>query len=219
MTALLLFLTALLIALNAFFVMGEYALVRSRRARLEALKDEGARGAELALQQVDEIGDYISAVQVGITMTSIGIGALGEPVLAGLLEPLFGGPLSHGIAVVISVTVAYLLITSAHIVAGELVPKLYVIDKAEGVARRLARPMRFFRRLFTPFIVVLTGDQRPDPARARRRPRRDRRRRAGRPRSSRRSSPSPTPAASSTRARPGCSPASSTCTSRRRARS
>src|SRR6478736_3583712 len=157
MTALLLFLTALLIALNAFFVAGEYALVRSRRSRLEALKDEGARGAGLALEQVDEIGDYISAVQVGITMTSIGIGALGEPVLANLLEPLFGGPLSHGVSVAISVIVAYLLITSAHIVAGELVPKLYVIDKAEGVARRLARPMLFFRRLFTPFIVVLTG--------------------------------------------------------------
>jgi magnesium and cobalt exporter, CNNM family len=157
MTALLLFATALLIALNAFFVMGEYALVRSRRSRLEALKDEGARGAALALEEIDDIGDYISAVQVGITMTSIGIGALGEPVLADLLEPLFGGPLSHGVSVAISVTVAYLLITSAHIVAGELVPKLYVIDKAEGVARRLARPLRFFRRLFHPFIVVLTA--------------------------------------------------------------
>src|SRR3954468_1074212 len=157
MTALLLFLTALLIALNGFFVAGEYALVRSRRARLEAMKDEGARGAELALTEIDEIGDYISAVQVGITMTSIGIGALGEPVLADLLEPVCGGPLSHGVSVAIAVTVAYLLITSAHIVAGELVPKLYVIDKAEGVARRLARPLRFFRRLFNPFIVVLTA--------------------------------------------------------------
>jgi magnesium and cobalt exporter, CNNM family len=157
MTALLLFATAVLIALNAFFVMGEYALVRSRRGRLEAMKDEGLRGAQLALDEIDDIGDYISAVQVGITMTSIGIGALGEPVLADLLEPLFGGPLSHGVSVAISVIVAYLLITSAHIVAGELVPKLYVIDKAEGVARRLARPLRFFRRLFHPFIVVLTA--------------------------------------------------------------
>jgi CBS domain containing-hemolysin-like protein len=157
MTALLLVATALLIALNAFFVMAEYALVRSRRTRLEALKDDGARGAELALRQVDEIGDYISTVQVGITMASIGIGALGEPVLADLLEPAFGGPLSHGLATAIAVTVAYLLITSAHIVAGELVPKLYVIDKAEGVARRLARPLYFFRRLFSPFIVVLTA--------------------------------------------------------------
>src|ERR671930_2384944 len=118
MTALALVLTALLIALNAFFVMGEYALVRSRRARLEALKEEGARGAQLALDEIDDIGDYISAVQVGITMTSIGIGALGEPALAHLLEPVFGGPLSHGVSVVIAVTVAYLLITSAHIVAG-----------------------------------------------------------------------------------------------------
>jgi CBS domain containing-hemolysin-like protein len=157
MTALLLVATALLIALNAFFVMAEYALVRSRRTRLETLKDDGARGADLALRQVDEIGDYISTVQVGITMASIGIGALGEPVLADLLEPAFGGPLSHGLATAIAVTVAYLLITSAHIVAGELVPKLYVIDKAEGVARRLARPLYFFRRLFSPFIVVLTA--------------------------------------------------------------
>jgi magnesium and cobalt exporter, CNNM family len=157
MTALALVITGLLIGLNAFFVMAEYALVRSRRSRLEALKEEGARGAALALTQIDHIGDYISAVQVGITMTSIGIGALGEPVLADLLEPVFGGPLSHGVSVAISVTVAYLLITSAHIVAGELVPKLYVIDKAEGVARRLARPLRFFRRLFHPFIVVLTA--------------------------------------------------------------
>src|SRR5919205_3767009 len=157
MTALLLVLTALLIALNAFFVMGEYALVRSRRARLETLREEGARGAGLALAQIDDIGDYISTVQVGITATSIGIGALGEPVLAKALEPVFGGPLSHGVAVALAVIIAYLIITSAHIVAGELVPKLYAIDRAEGVARRLAAPLRFFRRLFAPFIVVLTG--------------------------------------------------------------
>jgi CBS domain containing-hemolysin-like protein len=157
LTALLLIATALLVGLNAFFVMGEYALVRSRRSRLEAMREEGAKGATLALEQVDEISDYISSAQVGITMTSIGIGALGEPTIAHELEPLLGGPLSHGIAVAASVVIAYLIITSAHIVAGEIVPKLYVIDKAEGVARRLARPLRWFRRLFHPFIVVLTG--------------------------------------------------------------
>ncbi len=69
MTALLHVLTALLIALNGFFVMGEYALVRSRRSRLEKMRDDGLRGAALAIQEVDEIGDYISTVQVGITMT------------------------------------------------------------------------------------------------------------------------------------------------------
>src|SRR4051794_18945118 len=157
MTALLLVLTALLIALNGFFVMGEYALVRSRRSRLETMREEGLRGASLALHEIDEIGDYISTVQVGITMTSIGIGALGEPVLADEFEPLFGNAIGHGLAVAISVAIAYLIITSAHIVAGELVPKLYAIDRAEGVARRLAGSLRFFRRLFAPFIVVLTG--------------------------------------------------------------
>src|SRR5919202_4348027 len=157
MTALLLVLTALLIALNAFFVMGEYALVRSRRTRLETMREDGARGAALALAEIDDIGDYISTVQVGITFPSIGIGALGEPVLADIFENWFGDAVSHGLAVGVSIAIAYVIITSAHIVAGELVPKLYAIDRAEGVARRVAVPLRFFRRLFAPFIVVLTG--------------------------------------------------------------
>jgi CBS domain containing-hemolysin-like protein len=157
-TALALIATGLLIGLNAFFVMCEYALVRSRRARLETMRDDGAKGAALALAQVEEIGDYISTVQVGITFTSIAIGALGEPALADhVLKPLFHGPLRHGLAVVLAIVIAYLIITSAHIVAGELVPKIYAIDRAEGLARRLARPLQFCRRLFTPFIVVLSG--------------------------------------------------------------
>jgi CBS domain containing-hemolysin-like protein len=78
-------------------------------------------------------------------------------VLAGIFEDPFGTVVGHGLAVAAAVTIAYLIITSAHIVAGEIVPKLYAIDRAEGVARRLAGPLRFFRRLFTPFIIVLTG--------------------------------------------------------------
>ncbi|MGB0098098.1 MAG: hemolysin family protein [Solirubrobacteraceae bacterium] len=155
MTALFIVLTALLVFVNAFFVIAEYALVRSRPARLEALAEEGARGARLALSQLGEIGDYISACQVGITMASIGIGALGEPAIAHLLEPLLGGPLGHTAAVAISVIVSYLLITTAQSVVGEIVPKLYTIQHAEGLARRIARPLRFFRILFHPFIVVL----------------------------------------------------------------
>src|SRR4051812_13464314 len=106
---------------------------------------------------VDDINDYIGACQVGITAMSIGIGALGEPVVAGLLEPLFGDAISHGLAVAISVGIAYLIITSAHIVAGELVPKIYAIDRAEGVLVRIARPLKWSRVLFHPFIVVLTA--------------------------------------------------------------
>src|SRR5271169_3146942 len=85
-----LILTAVLIAINAFFVIAEYALVRSRRARLEVLRDEGAKGATLALAQLGNINRYISAVQIGVTMTSIGIGALGEPALADLLNGVLG---------------------------------------------------------------------------------------------------------------------------------
>jgi CBS domain containing-hemolysin-like protein len=153
-TALGVILTGVLVLVNAFFVIAEYALVRSRRPRLEALADEGARGARLALAQADSIGDYISACQVGITMASIGIGALGEPAITKLLKDAFGG-VHHGIAVVISVVIAYLLITVAQSVVGEIVPKLYTIQHAEGLARRISRPLEFARRLFTPFIAVL----------------------------------------------------------------
>jgi CBS domain containing-hemolysin-like protein len=154
---LLVILTVLLVLANGFFVIAEYALVRSRRPRLEALAEEGARGARLALIQLEHIGDYISACQVGITMASIGIGALGEPAIAHLLEPALGGAVGHAVAVAISVIVAYLLITSAQTTIGEMVPKLYAIQHAEGVARRIARPLQFFRTVFHPFIVLLNA--------------------------------------------------------------
>jgi CBS domain containing-hemolysin-like protein len=154
-TALLIILTGLLVLVNAFFVIAEYALVRSRRGRLEALAEEGARGARLAVQQLDEIGDYIAACQVGITMASIAIGALGEPAIAHLFERAFGHAIGHAAAVVVAVVIAYLLITCGQSIIGEIVPKLYAIQHAESLARRIARPLRFFRRLFTPLIIVL----------------------------------------------------------------
>jgi CBS domain containing-hemolysin-like protein len=156
--ALLLLATGLLVLGNAFFVIAEYALVRSRRSRLEALAEEGARGAARALEQLDNIGDYISACQIGITFTSIGIGALGPSTIVELLAPKHGGLFAHTAGVLIGVgIVAYLVVTSAHITIGELVPKLYAIQHAEGVARRIARPLGFFRVLFHPFVVVLTA--------------------------------------------------------------
>jgi magnesium and cobalt exporter, CNNM family len=155
MNALFVILAALLVLVNAFFVIAEYALVRSSRPRLEALADEGARGAKLALAEIDDIGDYLAACQVGVTMASIGIGALGEPAIAHLLEGAFGGAAGDAAAVVISVVIAYLLITTTQSIIGEIVPKLYTIQHAEGLARRIARPLRFFRILFHPFILVL----------------------------------------------------------------
>src|SRR6202020_1097062 len=121
-----LILTAALIALNAFFVIAEYALVRSRRSRLEVARDAGKRGATLALAQLEQITEYISAVQIGVTMTSIGVGALGEPVLAHLLRGWLGGPLSHGLAVVLAVLIAYLMITVGQLIGGGMAAKFYV---------------------------------------------------------------------------------------------
>ena len=157
MNGLKLIFAAALIAVNAFFVIAEYALVRSRRARLELMRDEGAKGAGLALEQLGSINEYISAVQIGVTMTSIGIGALGEPALASLLKGALGDTLSHGVAVALSAVVAFLIIASAQLIAGEMVPKFYAIDRAESVARRVARPLQAFSVLFRPFIVALTA--------------------------------------------------------------
>jgi CBS domain containing-hemolysin-like protein len=152
-----LILTALLVAVNAFFVIAEYALVRSRRARLEVMRDEGAKGATIALEQLGNVNEYISAVQIGVTMTSIGIGALGEPALASILKGALGNTISHGVAVAVAVTVAFVIIASAQLVAGEMVPKFYAINRAEAVARRVARPLRAFSILFRPIIVTLTA--------------------------------------------------------------
>ncbi len=156
MNGLKLIITALLIALNAFFVIAEYALVRSRRARLEVMREQGVRGAALALRQVGDVNEYISAVQIGVTLTSIGVGALGEPALAAILKKPLGEVLSHGVAVAIAVIVAFVFISSVQLVAGEMVPKFYAIDRAEAVARRVARPLQAFSVIFRPFILALT---------------------------------------------------------------
>jgi CBS domain containing-hemolysin-like protein len=147
---------AVLVAINAFFVIAEYALVRSRRTVLEQMRDEGVRGAKLALAQLTDINEYISAVQIGVTLTSIGIGALGEPALAAVLKNALGSTLAHGAAVAIAALVAFLIISSAQLVAGEMVPKFYAIDRAEAVARRVARPLQAFSVLFHPIILALS---------------------------------------------------------------
>jgi CBS domain containing-hemolysin-like protein len=155
MTAVLLVLLFVLIAINGIFVAAEFALVRSRRSRLEQLASEGSRGSAVVLEQLDRIDEYLSACQLGITMASIGIGFLGEPAVAELIEPIFGG-LSHGVAVAISVAFAYALVTSLHVVVGEQAPKLFAIARPEGSARRLAAPLSLFRRITAPLTVALT---------------------------------------------------------------
>lgn len=154
MTALLLAGLVALVAINGFFVAAEFALVRARRSRIEELAEKGESGARTALAELDEITEYLSACQLGITLASIGIGFLGEPAIAELIEPLFGG-LSHGVATAISIAIAYVIVTAIHITVGEQVPKVWAIQRAERAVRLLARPLHVFARLFHPFVVLL----------------------------------------------------------------
>jgi CBS domain containing-hemolysin-like protein len=156
-TALLIILTVLLVLVNAFFVVGEYALVRSRKGRLEEMAEDGKRTARLAVRMTEDLGDYIAACQIGITMASLGIGALGEPTISHAFEHAAGGSFGHAAALVVSVILSYLLITVFQSIVGEIAPKLYTIQHAERVACWTARPLHLFRVLFSPFIVVLNA--------------------------------------------------------------
>src|SRR5215207_10053243 len=145
-----------LVAVNGVFVAAEFALVRSRREKIEQLAAEGSGGAQRTLVQLDRIDEYLSACQVGITMASIGIGFFGEPAVATLIEPIFGA-LSHGVAVGISVAVAFLLVTGLHISVGEQVPKMLAITRPEPTARFLAAPLSWFRGATAPITLGLTA--------------------------------------------------------------
>ena len=155
MTALALVSLLVLVALNGVFVAAEFALVRSRRGKLEQAVQEGDRAGGRVIHQLDRIDEYLSACQVGITMASIGIGFLGEPALAVLIEPVFGG-LSHGVATVLAFVIAFALATSLHITFGEQVPKMMSLSRAEGTARLLSRPLDLFRTITAPFTLGLT---------------------------------------------------------------
>src|ERR687891_1343200 len=107
--ALLLTAVVFFVFMNGFFVASEFALVRSRRSRMEQLAEEGVRGAALAVRQIDRIDEYLSACQLGITMASLAIGFLGEPAIAELSEELLGDALPHGVTLAISLAIAYLV--------------------------------------------------------------------------------------------------------------
>ncbi|HEX4690944.1 MAG TPA: hemolysin family protein, partial [Solirubrobacteraceae bacterium] len=156
-TALLLLAVLVLILLNAFFVAAEFALVRSRKAHLESMADEGKRGASVAVRLMDDLSRYLSAVQVAITLTSLGIGFIGEPAVGRIFENVIGENVSHNVRYAISFALAYLITTSLHIVFGEQVPKLYAIQKAETMARVTSRPLYLFARGVAPFVAALNA--------------------------------------------------------------
>jgi magnesium and cobalt exporter, CNNM family len=158
MSALLLLAVVVLILLNGFFVASEFALVRTRRGRLEELeKERPSKAIRTALHELDDLSEYLSACQFGITLTSLGIGFLGEPAIAKLLEPALGGFLSHGVAVAVAVVFAYVVTTALHVTVGEQVPKIMSIAHAERTIRVVARPLQLFSLGFRPFIVALNA--------------------------------------------------------------
>ncbi len=146
-----------LVLINGFFVAAEFAIVRARRSRVEELAKGGNHSANIALKQMERVDEYVATSQVGITLASLGIGFLGEPAIAKLLEPLFGNVISHGLSVVISIALAFTAVTFLHVIVGEQAPKMYAIVRAERTLVRVARPMAFLRRALHPLIVVTNG--------------------------------------------------------------
>jgi putative hemolysin len=137
----------LLILLNAFFVAGEYALVTVRRTRMKELADEGSRTARSVVKITSDPPHFIAAMQLGVTLTSLAIGALGERVLSEFFD--------QWLATVLAVLLAFLIITFLHVVVGELVPKGIALSYSERVALAVSSPVRLFFFVFKPLIWVL----------------------------------------------------------------
>jgi putative hemolysin len=136
-----------LILLNAFFVAAEYGLVTARRTRLAELDLQGDRRAGRVLDVTGDPPRFIAAMQLGVTLTSLGIGALGEQALAHAFEPVM--------ATILAVVLAYLVLTFVTVVLGELVPKGIALGHAEGTALRVAAPVRAFFTAFHPLVWTL----------------------------------------------------------------
>lgn len=137
-----------LVFANGFFVASEFALVGVRRSRIATLARSGDRRAQRLLGLVDDLNAYISATQLGITLASLGLGWIGEPVIAHLLEIPLGGVVSETNLHIIAFTVAFAIITFLHIVLGELAPKTLALERAENVALAIALPMQIFYKTF-----------------------------------------------------------------------
>jgi CBS domain containing-hemolysin-like protein len=154
MSVLLLVLLLLLVAVNSFFVAAEFSVVRSRRARLEQMRDEGVRGSARALEQLDRVDEFVATSQVGITIASLGIGFLGEPALAHLLEPIFGGFAGHALALALAIALAFTIVTFLEIILGEQAPKMVAIGRPENTLIKVAGPLVFFGRVLRPLVVA-----------------------------------------------------------------
>jgi CBS domain containing-hemolysin-like protein len=157
-TIALLLLTAFLILGNGFFVAAEFALVKVRSTQLDVLVDEGSRSAVVARHLVEHLDGYLSATQLGITIMSLGLGWIGEPAVARLLDPVFHAVhLPEEAIHPVSIAIAFTGISFLHIVVGEVAPKSLAIARPVGVSLAVSMPMRVFYIAFYPALVVLNA--------------------------------------------------------------
>ena len=152
--ALLIFLALLLVLLNGFFVMAEFAIVKARSTRVEELARRGSLPARWSRHIIRNLDQHLSATQLGITVASLGLGWIGEPAVAGLIQPALvsAGRLAPVLAHTVAVTTAFLAITFVTVVLGELAPKYIAISRPEAVALLVSVPLRAFYYFFFPLI-------------------------------------------------------------------
>ncbi|MDL2216407.1 hemolysin family protein [Desulfovibrio sp. OttesenSCG-928-M14] len=158
-TASMLLLALALVCLNGLFVAAEFSFVKVRKTQIELLADSGDGRAKSALFGVTHLDAYLSVCQLGITLSSLGLGWLGEPAVASVLRPALaffsiGNP---ALVTSLSIAIGFCIITLMHVVFGELAPKSIAIQKAEDTALLLARPMRFFYVICLPLVTVMNG--------------------------------------------------------------
>lgn len=149
-----------LVLANGFFVAAEFSIVTVRKTRIDQLIAEGHRGARAVRRAITNPDGYIAATQLGITMASLGLGWIGEPALASIIQPaLTFLPTSMAVttAHAIAVAVAFACVTALHIILGELAPKTIALERAEATALVVVKPTELFMKLFSPFIRLLNG--------------------------------------------------------------
>ncbi len=154
------FITFLLVSFNGFFVAAEFAIVKVRSSQLEVKVKEGNRIAILSKHIVSHLDGYLAATQLGITLASLGLGWIGEPVVSKIiiqLMDIFGFAANPELAHHIALPVAFVVITVLHIVFGELAPKSIAIQRSEKTTLFISYPLQFFFVIFRPFIWVLNG--------------------------------------------------------------
>ena len=152
-----LFAALFFVALNGLFVSAEFSFVKIRATQVERLVQEGRASAKLVQTATRKLDAYLAVCQLGITISSLSLGALGEPAIASLIEPSLGSVLPEKFVHAVAFAIGFSIITSLHVILGELVPKSVGIQRPEGTSLFIAPFMRAFYYLFLPLTILFNG--------------------------------------------------------------